>query len=45
MVDANEGILLRHRDVIVPFFIVFASAGMSRMGLFRKEKDKWKITS
>ncbi len=31
MVDANEGILLRHRDSIVPFFIIFASSGIDKI--------------
>lgn len=31
IVNANEGILLRHRDMIAPFFILFASAGIDSM--------------
>ena len=30
MVDANEGILLRHRDSVVPFFILFASNAIDK---------------
>lgn len=35
MVDANEGILLRHRDSVVPFFILFASAVVNKINRVR----------
>jgi len=39
MADANEGILIRHRDAIAPFFIIFAAAGMQTfVNYFAKRK-------
>ena len=31
MAEANEGILLRHRDIVAPFFILFAAAGIDKI--------------
>jgi 4-amino-4-deoxy-L-arabinose transferase-like glycosyltransferase len=37
MAEGNEGILLRHRDAIVPFFIIFASACVD--SIFKERVD------